>query len=307
MHEQLTQRDIELSKYDIEPFLISCSAIGFIMTETKTRAQKIEDKKAEIQDIQIKYDTAKEGTKTKDNYLLKIEKLNKDLANIEAEDNDFDLSKSARTYCENWLKSKLYEKRKSFTSKYTNKGIRVEEDAIAYLEIALQLGFVVKNDVRKRNGFLQGECDFLHSDTVYDVKSSYDCFTFPLFESEIPESNYEWQVQGYMELYNKQKAEVVYTLMDMPQDIVDKEAFFKLGREYTKEQYEDFCLQYKYSHFPDELRIKRFKFEKDPAKIQAVHEKVKNCRKYINSLIEKVNYPYPKGIGDFRSFFKKQS
>ena len=56
MHEQLTQHDIELSKYDIEPFLISCSSIGFIMSETKTRAQKIEDKKAEIQDAQSKYE-----------------------------------------------------------------------------------------------------------------------------------------------------------------------------------------------------------------------------------------------------------
>ena len=266
-------------------FKISCHAIGQIMTarKTKTTAEKIQDLQFLISETETKYGEAKEGSKVKINLATKLHKLSDELTILETcvSDSDFDLSETAKTYCDNWLKSRLYDKKKTFQSKYTDKGLQTEDDAIEYLCETLDWGFAVKNDVRKPNDFLNGECDVLLSDTVIDVKSSYDCFTFPLFQSEIPNTDYEFQLLGYMHLYNKKKAELIYVLMDMPEEMIRKEAFFKLGKEYTIEEYSAFEEERKYSHLPDYLRIKRFTVAFDSEKIEAIRNKVIECRRYI--------------------------
>ena len=198
------------------------------------------------------------------------------------------LSVGAKTYCENWLLSKIYEKQKMFQSKYTNKGILCEEETILFLEDAENWGIAFKNDIRKSSDYIHGECDVLLVDKVVDIKNSFDFSTFPIFENEIPDKNYNWQIQGYMHLYKRKKGEVIYCLMDAPEEIIRKEAYFKLGRDYTEIQYLDFAQQYFYSHFPNELRIKKFEFEFDSEKIKAVEDKVKLCREYIKELILKI-------------------
>jgi hypothetical protein len=195
------------------------------------------------------------------------------------------LSVGAKTYCENWLLSKIYEKQKLFTSKYTQKGIDCEEETILFLETAENWGIAQKNDVRKSNDFLDGECDVLLFDKVVDVKNSFEYLTFPIFDETIPDKNYEWQIQGYMHLYKRFKGEVIYCLMDAPEDLIRKEAYYKLGRDYTEIQYLDFAQQYFYSHFPNELRIKKFEFQYDAEKIKQVEDKVTLCRGYIKQLI----------------------
>ena len=126
-----------------------------------------------------------------------------------------ELSETAKSYCENWLKSHLYGKKKLFTSKYSDKGNIVEDDSIAYIEIALKWDdeFVIKNEVKKEDEYIKGICDVNLRRKIIDTKNSYDCFTFPLFDEEIPDSDYDWQGQGYMELYGKSECEIIYVLM----------------------------------------------------------------------------------------------
>jgi hypothetical protein len=194
------------------------------------------------------------------------------------------LSETAKTYCRDWVKQQLYNRRKAFTSKYTSKGNFVESQAIEYLEAVLGWDFAVKNDRREYSDLIEGECDVILNDRIVDIKCSYDCFTFPLFDSVIPEKDYEYQIQGYMHLYGKTKGEVIYCLMDMPDEIIQKEVRWKLGEEYTREQYEAFYATFIYSGLPDNLRIKRFDFEHDAEMIKAIEGKVLECRDYINFL-----------------------
>ena len=199
-----------------------------------------------------------------------------------------ELSQGAKSYCELWLLSRLYEKKKIFTSKYTTKGIECEADAIVYLEEVLEWGLALKNDIRLQNDFFQGECDVRLFDRIVDVKNSFDFTTFPIFEDKIPNSDYYYQGQGYMDLYGVKKYELIYVLMDAPEEVIRKEAYFKLGREYSEIQYLEFAEQYFYSHFPKELRVKKFEFEYDIDTIEAIRNRVIECRKYIETLKVKI-------------------
>ena len=121
---------------------------------------------------------------------------------------DGELSQTAKSFCQSWLKEQLYQRRQTFASKYTEKGLTVEDDAIAYAGSQLRWGEVSKNTIRLRNEWIEGECDVLTGTHIHDVKSSWSEETFPLFEAKIPTAGYEWQVQGYMWLYGVEQASV---------------------------------------------------------------------------------------------------
>ena len=274
---------------EIELFSVSCSQISKIMIESKTatKCDKIAKLTQKISEQEGKYEAVREGLKSKDTALEKLNLLKTELKSVQETPEVIELSPSVKKYCQDWLSSRLYEKRKIFTSKYTDKGVKKEADAIVYLEQVCEWGLAMKNDRRKTDGFIQGECDVLLFDRVVDVKNSWDFTTFPIYEDEIPNEDYFYQVQGYMHLYKKSKAEVCYVLMDAPDEIIRREAFLKLGRDYEDEQYLEFEQQYKYSHFPKVMRVKQFEFDFDPILIETIKNRVMECRKYIDFLINK--------------------
>lgn len=274
-----------------ENFKIRCSSIGEIMTDSrgKTKAEKIFDLKALIVEAQAKADAIREGLKSKQNALDKVAKLQAQLPILEALP-EFELSETAKTFCETWVKEQLYERKKEFTSKQTDKGNRVEDSGIAELTEYFGWSFMTeKNQGRLSNDFMQGECDILPDETlVVDLKSSWDCFTFPLFDDAIPDKDYEWQIRGYMELYARERGSVVYLLSDMPEEMIEKELRFKLKEGFTKEEFEKARSFYIYSHLPMQLRVKKYDFTHDPELIEKIKERVTYCRAYIESLLNEI-------------------
>ena len=195
------------------------------------------------------------------------------------------LSETCKTYCEDWVKEQIYQRRKEFTSKQTDKGNKTEAEAVELLEELYGWGFAAKNAERKSNGFLSGECDIVLPGMIVDVKSSYSCFTFPLFDTVIPDACYEWQIQGYMYLWGKKEGMVSYCLMNMPDEMIQKELRWKLPDGFTKEQYDTEYAKYIYSDIDTQYRVKSFRFEYDADKMKQVEERVELCREYITTLI----------------------
>jgi hypothetical protein len=199
------------------------------------------------------------------------------------------LSETAKTYCQNWVKEKLYMRFKEFSTKYTQKGLEVEGDAIKYIAEQLNLGLVFKNEERFENDWLVGTPDLIIADAVIDNKSSWDCFTFPLFDTE-PEKAYWWQLQGYMALTGKQKAMLIYTLMDAPQWIIDSEVEKELRfnrinlDEVTWDVREQMSNKYRYQHLTHDLRLKIFEIKRDNEAIEKIYTQVQKCQKYIDFL-----------------------
>ena len=197
------------------------------------------------------------------------------------------LSMTCKSYCKDWLRIQIYEKQKEFTSKYTDKGIQTEDDAIKLLNKFYGWN-AEKNSVRKWSEFMHGECDLNieTEDLIVDIKSSYSCFTFPIFEKEIPDKKYMLQIQGYMHLWGMKKGRISYVLMDMPDDMVAKELKWKFPEPPSDEEYQAAAAQYFYSHMADNLRIKSFNFDYNPELIAAIEQRVKDCRIYISSLLD---------------------
>ena len=99
------------------------------------------------------------------------------------------LSQTAKTYLETWLKEQLYEKRINFSSKYTDKGIEVEDLSIDFLS-NIRNTFLAKNEKNFENDFMTGTPDIILKDKIIDIKNSWSFATFPIFENELKNKDY---------------------------------------------------------------------------------------------------------------------
>jgi len=197
------------------------------------------------------------------------------------------LSQTAKTYCEIWLKEQIYDRSREFKSKYTEKGLLVENEAIDFYSKVTGQGMILKNEEWLHNNSITGSPDLILSDRVVDIKSSWDCFTFPLFDTEL-DKNYYWQVQCYMELTGKDHTQVAYVLLDTPDEIIDREIrsiMYKLGLDEIDPDLEgDIYERMRYGNIPDDKRLKIFDVKRDQAAIDSIYERVDECRNYIKTL-----------------------
>jgi len=119
------------------------------------------------------------------------------------------ISVGGKTYLKEWVISQIYGVEKQIKSKYIDKGVMMEDQAIDLAVKMLNIEFALKNESRFEDDFFTGEPDMILNDMIIDIKNSWDCFTFPLFETEIPNSDYFYQLQVYMHLTGKRKAKLV--------------------------------------------------------------------------------------------------
>lgn len=201
------------------------------------------------------------------------------------------LGKTGETFLNNWLTEQVYDRRKDFANKYTDKGIRMEDAAIEYIGQQLNLP-CVKNEEWFEDEDLQGTPDIIieEKSLVIDNKCSWDCFTFPFYAKEIPNKDYEYQLQGYMALTGKQNAMLVYTLMDADSDLINSEARKLSWREgfgglVESELLDKVRHDMTYSNLPDILRIKVFEISRNEETISAIRKRAQVCKEYINSII----------------------
>lgn len=284
-------------------FTIRCSAIHEIMggkiglTETQqkdydTWKQRAIDFKNGVPKVKDLTDIQKKALKA---LQLKIDKP--------------ELPQGAKSYCKKWLNEYLWKRRQEIKSKYIDKGNQTQEDGFTLTCIQLNLGFIKENTERKFNDFMNGICDIDHEklDTVFDNKSSWDLSTFPMYEDEIPDKKYLDQGQGYMELWDRSKACIVYTLIDCPEDILlrqfpyysdhNQKQKIALNLIFTLEYWELMKAKYfpdadevEFVEIPEKSRVKPFYFERDREFIKEVEERVKLCNEYVNNeLLPKIN------------------
>jgi hypothetical protein len=190
------------------------------------------------------------------------------------------LSKTAQSYVETWIKEQIYKRRKVVTTKYMDKGNMVENESIAFAGRVLNAD-ITKNEQRYENELLIGTPDVITEDYVIDVKNSWDCFTFPLFYENVPNKDYYYQAQGYMALTGLSHYKLIYTLLDTPDSLIERE--FKYASELD---FDSFAKDYRYSEIDEAYRIRIFEIERDDDVIDAINGRVIECRNYINNLIK---------------------
>ncbi len=197
-----------------------------------------------------------------------------------------------KTYVQEWLISELTGKTKRIDSKYLRSGVERELASLAraskYFGVELK-----KNTIQLENDFFTGEFDAKTDEMVIDVKSSWDAFTFPLFETE-PDKGYVRQLQIYMDLTGLEKASLVYCLENGTEEMIESLSW-KIAKEEGAEEpdishWEQAEKELNYDHLPEHMRIKVFSFERDEELIENMQQSVLDCREYIeNELLTIIN------------------
>jgi len=204
------------------------------------------------------------------------------------------LSETTKTYCRQWLTEKVYGRRIDVTSKQMDKGTTMEGVAIDFAaNIVEPSALWFKNEERFSDQCMAGTPDVLTDTHVFDIKCPWSFATFPLFETELPNKDYFWQLQGYMALTGRQSAAILYVLTDAPEHILNDEAR-KLSYQRglggdTTETIEEVRHLLTYPEVADGLKFKRFDVARDDAAIEKIRDRVEACRGYIAELFASIN------------------
>lgn len=202
------------------------------------------------------------------------------------------LSQTAKTYVQDLVLEEKYGIKKEFSSRYTDKGNEVEDLSIGLVNEVLNYNFIYKNDEHFSNDWITGTPDVNTDEVLIDVKSSWDAATFPWFETEIPNKDYYYQLQGYMWLTGKKESVLAYCLIDTPLDMVNNEvrrahwnALIIGEDEQLRKEVES---KHKFGHIPKNRRVKYWFVQRDESVIEQIKERVELCREYYNLLMKTI-------------------
>ena len=218
------------------------------------------------------------------------------------------LSKTAKSHLiEIYIREK-YGRRKDVQTKQMRKGVEVEDDAIELL--AQSLGRPLsKNTERFTNDFITGHPDVLDLTEsglkVWDVKSSYDLFTFL---GNIPDklnSQYYWQLQSYMWLTGATESCIAYCLINTPLGIIEQEKKSLLYKmNVISEESPEYVLEaaklelnMMFDDIDQKERLLLFPVHRNDDDIELIKEKVSKARVFLESIEEThLNFNNGKGI-----------
>lgn len=189
---------------------------------------------------------------------------------------DRSLSAGAKTTCERLAKQFVYGFDSVVTGKYMEKGIQVENQTIALINQVFFTNYK-KNTERRTNEWITGECDIIVPfKKVIDAKSSWSLETFPATSKSGEDKTYEWQGRAYMWLWDVPEFELIYGIVDTPDELIG---------------YEDENL-HRVSHIEPELRVTRVVYMRDDALEKKMQVKVEEAQKYINVLIDQIAHEH---------------
>ncbi len=135
------------------------------------------------------------------------------------------LTETAKSYLMEVAKENLFGYSSFEGSKYTEKGLLLEDTAIK-LSGWKRGKIYQKNTERRENGFITGECDIYDEKRklIIDTKCSWDIGTHPFFDEEAEKkakkSGYDIQMQAYMWLWDCEQAEIDFCLLPTPVDLL---------------------------------------------------------------------------------------
>lgn len=214
-----------------------------------------------------------------------------------------ELSKGAKTYLEDLWVQETYKRPKDINSKYMSKGLDVESESLHLANGVLGWDYSFKEieemeerKMRLQNEYLTGEPDVhqipasKHGPHLADIKSSWDVHTFPLFKGDIDPSYYA-QGQGYMYITGIDEYELVYCLVDTPEqyilDEIRRQEWASGFIEIPQEHEDEIRRAMTFDDIPKEARVKRYRFKRDDEYIKKIETCVLMSREYLCELNEK--------------------
>jgi len=151
----------------------------------------------------------------------------------------------------------------NFSSKYTEKGIFCEDEAIKFLSKLDGVNYK-KNKRHYQDAFMTGSPDIKTDEYIIDTKCSW---SIPSFNKQKTLTKaYWWQLQVYMHLLKIPVGFVKFVGIDTPIRLLTPD---------------DVIADHQFSHLPDEERVITFRVDYDPKSIEELKVAVLNCRGLI--------------------------
>jgi hypothetical protein len=181
------------------------------------------------------------------------------------------LSVGAKTHIRELVAQEIYGVDFEVSAKEMEKGILLEPEAIALLNRVRGLN-LTKNTERRKNEWITGECDLFNAPARrgHDLKVPWSVKSFPIALADCEDKLYEWQMRGYMWLWDAGEWEVNYTLLSTPEELY---------------RYEPASMHF-VDHIPEHLRLTSWTITRDAAKEALMAEKVKAARVYASEILE---------------------
>jgi hypothetical protein len=210
-----------------------------------------------------------------------------------------ELSETAKNHLIEFYIEDRFNRKKDIENKYIQKGLMCEDDSITlYSRVTKKIFF--KNEETLENDFLIGTPDLYtgttinKAETVIDIKTSWDIYTF--FQNKVKpvDKNYFYQLQCYMALTGATSSKLAYCLIDTPYVLINQEKerlLYKMGVT-TREnaEYLEACERIEmasiFGDVPQKERVIQFTVNREQAVIDKIYERVKICREWYNQFAE---------------------
>lgn len=181
------------------------------------------------------------------------------------------LSVGAKTYIKNLAREFVYNFEEDISSKYMDKGIIVEDAAIALYNRVFFTDYK-KNEERKTNDWITGECDIYTGKKIIDIKSSWSLATFPVLSEDGIDKQYEWQGRAYMMLWDCDYFENAYCMVSTPEELL---------------RYDQEDLHY-VDNIDESLRVTITPYERDLKLEEQIIIKCEAAQNYFNEVLERI-------------------
>jgi hypothetical protein len=201
------------------------------------------------------------------------------------------LSKTAQKHLIEVYIAEKYGRKRDIQTKQMKKGVEAEQDSIDLLSMYLKLPFS-KNEERFKNDFITGLPDIINGDTIIDIKSSYDLWTFLGNIPDKLDNLYYWQMQSYMWLTGTIKATIAYCLVNTPESIIQQEKYYLLKKmDVISEESPEFikeAMKVEFNMTFDDIsineRILTFNVNRSEDDILRIENKVIKAREFLQQL-----------------------
>lgn len=181
------------------------------------------------------------------------------------------LSAGAKTYIKKLAREFVYNFEEDISSKYMDKGIIVEDTAIALYNSVFFTDYK-KNTERKTNEWVTGECDIFTGKKIIDIKSSWSLATFPCISEDGIDKGYEWQGRAYMMLWDCDEFENAYCMVNTPEELL---------------RYDQEDLHY-VDNIDESLRVTITPYKRDLELEEKIKVKCEAAQQYFNEVLEQI-------------------
>ena len=187
------------------------------------------------------------------------------------------LSETAKSYIKQLAKENFYGYTSKVETKQMRKGTEYEMESISLVNSVWFGSNFVKNQLRETQGYLSGHPDIITDDSIIDdsiieIKTSWSLETFPALPEDA--DSYEWQVRGYMHLFNKPRAFVIFCMIDTDDELLS--------------DWDNRDI-HKVSHIDPTKRITVVQYERDGVLEELMLSRLRDASEYYSQYMQQLN------------------